>query len=288
MIDDVLLVYLPVWGARHLAMLERYTLPALARNLRSTSFREIRVLLCTTSEDADQAEAIIRSGLLGLPVEVSRVLDQRHALPVAVRLAHRFGVRMLCFPPDVCFGDGSIANMLAVSAGRDVVVAGPHLRIDAPAFQAEYPDGFPGGACADLVRLAFRFPHRATLSSWLDADSSTLVGGISLTRLDADRVAMLHMMPAPYLARFRDEDVAFFDGNRFDAWDHDWPAILVAQRRYRMLACSDLFFGIELTGSDENLVPAFPGTAGSERYRRAGLHHDAGSATTILLRARPA
>lgn len=283
--DAALVIYIPVWGARHLDMLERYTLPSVARSLRAAGLKAIRVLLCTTSDDADHAEAIVRDGLLELPVEVERIVDHKHALNRAVRFAYEFGTRMLCFPPDVCFGAGSIETMLAVSARRDVVVAAAHLRVDSEAFFAAHPDGFRGGSCADLVDLAFRFPHLATSSSWCcDNDSSTLVGGISLTRLDANRVAMLHFMPAPYLARFREEDLLFFDGNRFDAWDHDWPAILVSQRRYRMLACSDLAFGVEFTEPDRNTIPAFPGTIWSERFRRQGSHHDAGAATTILLR----
>lgn len=285
--DTALVVYIPVWGARHLDMLDRYTLPSVARGLRRAGMTMIRVLLCTTSEDADRAEAIVRERFAGLPAEVERVLDQKQALNQAVRFAYEFGTRMLCAPPDVCFGDGSIETMLAVSAARDVVVAAAHLRVDIATFFAAYPDGFEGGSCADLVDLAFRFPHPATSTSWCcDRNSSTLVGGISLTRLDPNRVAMLHFMPAPYLARFREEDVLFFDANRFDAWDHDWPAILVSQRRYRMLACSDLAFGIEFTDPDSNVVPSFPGTIWSERFRRQGSHHDAGAATTILLRGR--
>ena len=166
---------------------------------------------------------------------------------------------LLIVNPDCFWGDGSLANLLAIAGEQDVCIASPHVRVDRDKFLTALPEFADIGVHqtnmhnADLVRLAMRTLHQ----SWIDADvtkerANTFETGIAIRRISEGLYAVSHLQPTVFLARVNARDYGFFaerQGAR-GLWDHFWPAELIGAGRYRVVASSDAIFIAELTEAD--------------------------------------
>lgn len=151
--------------------------------------------------------------------------------------------------PDNFWGDGSLANLLAIAAEQDICIASPHVRVDRDRFLEQLPSGDidnPG-----LVSLAMRTLHQ----SWLDADvtaekTNSYYTGIGI-RSAWPMHYVSHLQPTVFYAKINARDYGFFaeHPNARGLWDHAWPEILVASNRQRVVASSDAIFIAELTDS---------------------------------------
>lgn len=285
--SDALQLFIPVWGD-YLSLLERYALPSLLwpGNLPSLPVN-IFVEAFTRSADAGRLREILTVAFAGLPnVEINvsahdgRSVDRAAwAMQAGVARAGERSCRMLMVMPDTIFGNGSIGNLWRYAAGKNVSVAAGHLRVNAPDFTQARPELTASSPLANdaLVDLAWRFAHQSSAASWTNAANATGFGGIALTRLTPSLVTMVHYLPTVYLASFTAEDLEYFRRTYdFSAWDHDWPKRLVngnGNSRLRVLGSSDLFFALELTDPNRNLVTVAPGSAGNENYQHTELPH---------------
>lgn len=165
--------------------------------------------------------------------------------------------------PDCFWGDGSLANLLAIAGEQNVCIASPHVRVDADAFCKEGLLSVAPERVIDnpsLVSLAMKTLHQ----SWIDADVSkpranSFATGIGIRSANGLHVVH-HLQPTVFLARLNARDYGFF-AERPQArglWDHVWPEILVAENRQRIVASSDAVFIAELTNSDTHNTELYP------------------------------
>lgn len=281
-----LALWIPVWGAKHLDMLDRFALPSVMQpgNLPACELGRATAFVCTTSADAEAARAIVEKHLGALPLGVEMVIDQKSGVGRVVAGCLARDVQLLTVMPDAIVGDGSIGNLVRFAANRPITVAAAHLRVNRAAFMAHYPNGFTGASNAELVDLALMCAHQSTLAAWSDKDNGTEMGGVSLTRLDARTVAAIHHLPSPWLVSFKPGDLSQFSGNDMGGWDHAWPAKLVEEERLRVLASSDIFFAVELTEPNSNTTVVVPGSANQDRFAAFKLHNRTCGAMVVCLR----
>jgi hypothetical protein len=192
-------------------------------------------------------------GMAGLPVEFKRQNPSMDGLRETVLNAHARGTRFLTALPDFVFGNGSIGNMVSYARGKNVCVAGPHLRVNEDDFMGHFGGRFKSATNSELVFLTMRYMHNNTRDFFTDQPNASHFGGVAITHLSNGAYAMIHHLPNIFLAWITDSDADYFKNcmDR-DCYDHDWPKIPVAEGRYRMIGSSDLFYMAELTGKDSH------------------------------------
>lgn len=168
--------------------------------------------------------------------------------------------RCLFAPPDTIFGDGSVANLLALGSIPHSCVAVAHPRV-LPAIvdDIEYLGATRGSVTnAHLVTMAMKHAH----DSWKygeigHAKNNSFIGGISWKQIGHGLYSVTHRLPTVYLADFTPQDFDFFWGQvSFGAWDHRWPAEnLLRFERQRLVGSSDAAFIVEVTEWDKNCPP---------------------------------
>ena len=210
-----------------------------------------------------------------LPLSENAYDTQNRAFIEEVGRCVREDAALVIVNPDCFWGDGSLANLLAIAGEQNVCVASPHVRVDRDKFLSllgwsvtrdELRPGltiddvtaihvFKGGdpidvPNPDLVTLAMQTLHQ----SWIDADvskerSNTYHTGIAIRRIGNGLHAVSHLQPTVFFARLNARDYGFFAEHpqARGLWDHAWPATLIEQNRYRVVASSDAVFIAELT-----------------------------------------
>jgi hypothetical protein len=185
---------------------------------------------------------------------------------------------------DMYFGDGSIRNIVTYAQKPNVTVSGLYLRVKRDRFSEllERHHAVTGSARISNARLAdicldSLIDSMEASFADVDANASYQTSG-SLRRVDADLYTYTFHAPTPILFSFQESDMKFFA--RF-AWnfhllDHVWPAMLIAQNRWRVMASSDLFLLAELNAEElETGVHAYerrPGMLYNDDYEQEHLH----------------
>lgn len=192
-------------------------------------------------------------------------------------------------PPDTFFGNGSIHNIVKLSMNRDLCIAAAHLRVDAPRFSdliAHYPGDISNAA---LVNLALAAAHQNLYDSFVDKDSNcSYISGVAIQKIAENLYAITHRLPTVYLARFTEGDLRFFTRQRtsFEDWDHVWPSRLIAQRRFKLIGSSDLFFAVEATEPALRICSKLNGSRGNDDYHEARyFHKELNRNFSVVLRA---
>lgn len=266
-----------VWGERYIDWFAKACTASLCwpKNSEAIQAHSVGWDILTREEDATRVREI--ASALGIPVNIRIKTDTEEAVGVTLQKAFLEQMRlcvernesMLLCPPDTVFGDGCVSAMIAMG---DVCVAVAHARV----LPNLLDDMIGPVANAELVTLAWKHLHR----SWREADISkemanSNVGGVAWREISPGVYAVQHRLPTCYLASFNADDITWFEGQVFvGAWDHLWPAKLVAEQRQRVLASSDAAFLVELTNEFEN-IPAVAAIdpAEPDKYWGQQLHH---------------
>jgi hypothetical protein len=179
----------------------------------------------------------------------------QYALITEIEECLKTNSRMVMAPPDVFFGDGSIANLLALASVRPdaMCFSATHVRVDHEKFIEALPLGTIDNP--KLVSLALNTMHRSWSQSDVALDKrNTYYSGTSIQALPTlGYYAVTHVLPTCHLAQFTQDDLDAFRKYRSGAWDHQWPALLIAKNRHRVIGSSDIFFAVELTKANENI-----------------------------------
>jgi hypothetical protein len=286
--DDTLTLFIPVWGAKHIGLLQEFTLPSLMSpgNLPGCALKTIYVQVGGIVEEWDQIRDVISQALPGLPLQIELVgspipRDPIHALRGIIHTAVIRGSRMLVTMPDTIFAPNCVTNLMAYAKGKPVTVAAAHVRVNEELYFSRYGKRFPWLTHRDMVKAAFDMGAVDVCDS--NKDNVTEVGGIAWTRINEDTRLLLHYLPTPYLCWFTPTDEDFWaKAPTFGHWDHIWPSLLLNERRLRVAGSSETFFLIELEAAARSgsLRPA-PGSAGKELYNHRHPHNDACGAFCI-------
>ncbi|HTX03614.1 MAG TPA: hypothetical protein VMD07_08020 [Candidatus Acidoferrales bacterium] len=192
---------------------------------------------------------------------------------------------MMLLAADCYFGNGSIRNIATYCRKPGVVAAAIHVRVKRAEFQSlmhQYREKFGSSPIsnAKLVDMGLRSQITAFSESNVDNDrNASAETAISLREVAPDLTAVIQHMPSPFMFWPQQSDIYFFQtgayGKNWDAFDHIWPTQLIMQRRWKILASSDLFFLVELTDEAEqgHLYPTEEGMRYNERFKHAELPH---------------
>ena len=209
---------------------------------------------------------------------------KRIAFLTECRLAVEEGSPIHVTGADCVYGNGSIRNICVYGRKPGIAIAVLYARVKQDPFLrllSEYRRAFPREPLpnAKLVDMALRTPIDAIAHSYVDVDrNASLRSGTAFRQISDDIHASVYHLPGPVMFWPNESDIAFIDqscGGVVESIDHLWPAKLVAERRWRIMASTDLFFYVELNdGSTERLhsYPLEDGRLFNEDYE-LGLPH---------------
>lgn len=199
--------------------------------------------------------------------------------------------RLLLAPPDTIFGDGTVANLIALGSVAGACVAVSHPRVLPTIIDdIEYLAATRGAMSnASLVTLAMKHAH----DSWKFAEignekNSSFIGGIAWKQLGPGLYSVQHRLPTAYFVDFNTTDWDFWWGQvSFGSWDHRWPAEnLIRQERQRLVGSSDACFIVEVTEWDKNVPPNHVDNQvrDEDAYWNAHYHNEINRQTTVIYR----
>ena len=166
------------------------------------------------------------------------------------------GAAMMCVAADGFWGNGTIRNLATYCRKADVATAGVYLRVRRERFLemlTAYRGRFGAAPISNgkLVDMGFEAAIDAIASSHADEDlNATYSTGVSLRSVGDGLFAMVHHLPTPFMFWPRASDVEFFEvygGGAIESLDHIFQGKLIAERRWRLLASTDLAFLVEAT-----------------------------------------
>jgi len=264
-------VWVPVWGDKHCNMFFDYTLPSLLQknNLPSMTDYEVILLIYTLVESEGKIQKVLLENYSDVNYRIISSSDIGYETG-DVMLAFLQDVLKKCVnedallvvaQPDLIFSDGSIANAVALANGKGVSIAAAHPRVSTQGISKtgikEKLVSGEGINSKMLVKYSLDNQH-STLKYANDInDTNTTSSGISTRVLEANSMAVIHNLPAVYVAAPTKSDEKFFNRQiSFNTIDKVWPAILLREMRLKYIGSSDIFFCAELTDDDDR--PAKP------------------------------
>lgn len=266
------------YGAKFVDLFERVTVRSLMQPRNRAVISDAKISLYTDKDSVERATGIasqlapVEPTLLDAGLHPGEMLHR--ALIAEIRECLRTGSTLIMAPPDTFWGEGSLANLLAVGSVPNVCVGAAHARVNRDQFLEALPEGVIEND--RLVSLSIEHLHR----TWGEADctrekTNTWWSGTSLRKVSDKLWAVQHLLPTIHLARFVQSDLEFFERHdKRGLWDHRWPACLVEQQRQRIIGSSDMFFAAELTGETENIPPLTDRDVNEpDKYRGNERHH---------------
>lgn len=251
------------YGEAHADLYERIAVRSLTQTRNKAAISEGTVVaLYSDAATIDRVSAVSKS--LGTVEPHVMALSENHydtqnkAFIEEIGNCVREDATLVIVNPDNFWGDGSLANLLAIAGEQNVCVASPHVRVDRDRFLETMPEGDIDNP--SLVSLAMKTLHQ----SWIDADvskprSNGFATGIGI-RSPGPLHVVHHLQPTVFLAKLNARDYGFFAEHPTarGLWDHAWPEILVAENRQRVVASSDAVFIAELTDSATHNTELYP------------------------------
>ena len=155
--------------------------------------------------------------------------------------------------PEAFFGNNSVTNMVNLTMGRDLCIASLHLRVVDQKFLNLLQQSSGELSNNTLVSMSLKCAHQGVLNSFINHDvNGSYSTGLSIQPITNTLFAVTFRMPNIFLASFHKSDITYFSKRTFNHWDHEWPELLMKQRRYKVAGSSELFFAAELTGEDSH------------------------------------
>ena len=256
------------FGDKHADLYERVAIRSLTQPMNKAALSSDAVVsIYTDAATADRVGKATQALSPNLDVHIMGTSGdhydvQNRCFIEEIGRCVREDATLLIVNPDCFWGDGSLANLLAIAGEQDVCIASPHVRVDKDKFlvalDAPWNDVVPNDM---LVALSMRTLHQ----SWIDADatkerSNTYQTGIALRRIGEGLYAVSHLQPTVFLARVNARDYGYFAERPTGRglWDHFWPSQLIDAGRYRVVSASDAVFIAELTEADTHNTPLSP------------------------------
>lgn len=279
--DKTLTIFCAVWGNHYRELCRDFALPSMMfpGNLPSLDVQKIFVDVGAPGGEFQATAEIITAGLAGLsiPFELRHINNNDLALGFrdAMHAARTRESRLLLMMPDTIYAPKSVGNIWRYAKGKNVVVGGLYVRNNEDVFKKNFPLWKHWPSHSDYVRNSFDIGALNICDT--DRDNCTHIGGVGWTKIAPDTRLCLHYLPSPYLMWITPEDEDWWNRHpEFGNIDHVWPSELMAQRRWRVIGSTDVFYAVELENAARSgaLQPA-PGSKGNEYYAHRRPHNDA-------------
>jgi hypothetical protein len=185
--------------------------------------------------------------------------------------------------PDYFYGNNSLRNLISYKFKNKMCIASLHVRVDADVFTKMINATEGEVSNAKLVDISMGSLHKSWGESFTSMDSNnSRISGSATQQIDHNLWAVTFRIPTVFLAKFDHCDKEAL--KRFDMYDHEWPATLIEQNRYKFTGSSDMFFAVELTDSLNNI----PGLAGNmvwnDDFHVSKLHGETNRNFLVVLR----
>jgi len=235
---------------------------------------EIEYIIWTKERDLERVEGVakkytregIEFSVRPLPEAKKDNLRNDNALQEIIDKGIENDCQVFFLNPDYFYGNNSLRNLISYKFDNKMCLAALHVRVNTGDFTDKIRTIDGDVSNAQLVSLSMKYLHR----SWGESFTSKSVNNSqisgSATQQIADNLwAVTFRIPTVFLAKFDHCDKEAL--KRFDLWDHEWPATLIEQNRYKFIGSSDMFFAVELTAPANNI----PGLAGNMTWND-GFH----------------
>jgi hypothetical protein len=284
-------IFTLVFGGAYVSYWKRAGAASLLWPRNLAALNSVEVLWDIYTHQGSELEVREAAGFLPIgdtdKVDITIVPPEKDAaLRPALEKAWKAHAYFMPAPPDLIWGDGSIASLLKLmpfAYGRCLAV--PHVRVAAGRFM----DGFTGEPMtnAQLVKRSFSTLHESFVGAEVPSlTQNTHTTGVVWTRLAENLYAAGFFLPTIHMMQPTEDDVKWFKGTPGpDHWDHRWPAVLVGTDRHRIIASSDAAFMAELT-EDESVHPRRHPTEKGKWDQYAGklAHHVQNRNTVVIMR----
>lgn len=271
MYRDKIYVWVPVWGEKHINMFFDYTLPSLYQkaNLPSLTDYEIILSIYTLDNDANTIKNTLSNTYSDVNFKIITKFEIGcHDSDImlafyqdVLKKSVENKALLIIAQPDLIFSDGSISNAVELANGKGVSIAAAHPRISTEGIAAtdlkKKLEQRQSISSKMLVKLSLDNKH-STLEYANDLKSeNTTSSGISTRNLSKNSMAVIHNLPAVYVAVPTKSDIKFFNHQvSFNTIDKVWPSLLLREMRLKYIGSSEIFFCVELT--DDSDRPAKP------------------------------
>ena len=160
--------------------------------------------------------------------------------------------------PDYFYGNNSLRNLISYKFKNKMCLASLHVRVNTDDFTTMINNTEGEVSNAKLVDISMGCLHKSWGESFTSRDiNNSNISGSATQQIDHNLWAVTFRIPTVFLAKFEHCDKEALE--RFDMWDHEWPATLIEQDRHKFIGSSDMFYAVELTKPENNI----PGLAGN-------------------------
>lgn len=261
-----MIIYCPVWGDKHIALLENALFKSLSWPKNKAAIKDAEWMITT---DSDSSLDRILKIIGGAPYKAAVVPELNiksidtgmiliHTLRAVAKECISSQRPMLMATPDFIYGDGTIAAFKTIASEPGTCATIAHLRA-VPHMMGELT-GVPTNE--ELMGLAWKHAH----ISWLNSNAEnkpgmTYKGGVKWKYLGPGLRAVQHYMPSPFYVNFLEKDIDSFNQPHegrppgFGAYDHVWPSSLIEDGRLRYIGSSDAAMMVEMTDPNMNVPP---------------------------------
>ena len=168
---------------------------------------------------------------------------------------------MFFLNPDYFYGNDSLRNLISYKFKNKMCLAALHVRVDADKFSEKIKTVEGEVSNAQLVSLSMGYLHKSWGESFTSRSvNNSHISGSATQQIAGNMWAVTFRIPTVFLAKFDHCDKEAL--KRFDMWDHEWPATLIEQNRFKFIGSSDMFYAVELTETQNNI----PGLAGQMEW----------------------
>jgi hypothetical protein len=291
-------LFCSAWGS-YLDLYFTYTIPSLLQSKNVPALwqegYELELAIYTKPEDCERIETqyareleafryysrVNTYAIDGIVEDTKEARSERmiEGLTRQIEVCLDQDATMLLTTPRAIFGNGSVANAIALTRGKDVCLASAHPRIsEESALSDPILEELRLGQCEiandELVDLVFKYGHYALLHSFDDVDENITRAGISVRKVNEHTYSVIHNLPTVWLANFCEADLRFFREDRtWQNWDRLWLTMLVRSNRVKFVGSSELYFAVEFTTDRDCRIALESGYLYNDKVKDMKLHH---------------
>ncbi len=279
-------IYTCVWGG-HLNLYDVVLMRSLFQKgnipeLLALGYK-VRLTVHTLDSDIPIVNGIIEKHARSIPIEYRNLLEldliqypdtylvKALALKDTIKKCIDESSTFIMAPSDTFFGDFSLSNIVRMNMGRNLCIAAVHLRVNDSEFLSRLREVKGEISNAQLVALTMQSAHQNLKDSFIEKVNCARNSGLSSQRISDCSFAVTARLPTVHLANFNRNDLAFFQNNGGNSWDHIWPTRLMVDGRYKVIGASDVFFMAETTEPNTHLC-ATNGEVGDDDFQGYDFH----------------
>lgn len=186
------------------------------------------------------------------------------------RKSQKEGAYIALIAPDNIFGKDSLYNAFKLAQYKDTSIAIAHPRVLVDNFMAKYPAG-QTYTNRELVKMAMKpdMMHPALKYAFDDLDDSFTNQGISIRRMGKGVYGVVHTLPSGIIFKFNKNDIDYLNEISWGEIDRGLNIKLFAEKRIKLVGCSDMCFFIELTRPTHNFSHTYPNMKNNDKHMDA-------------------